>query len=171
MDQDKIMPVVVLGSVFYTWGVRNRGWTSPLGFMKGGGSRMNRPRSEEISSPPEGEDADFMNPEGEDDGPDVEKVDPGGILLRSGTVSRTVLVDSRYGPGGKHALTFTDSDEDEDEDEQEGVLPDRRVWVAKQMWAKRRPTEIDRDGARLYGVTERTIASDRAILKQQGVEG
>lgn len=42
----------------------------------------------------------------------------------------------------------------------------RTRWVARQLATGRRPTEIDRDGARLYGVTERTIARDRQDLRQ-----
>jgi hypothetical protein len=57
--------------------------------------------------------------------------------------------------------------EDDDEDD----LPPRRVWVADRIADGWRATDIDDEGAELYGVATKTIARDRRALAQRAQRG
>jgi hypothetical protein len=142
-------------------------WPGPIrvgrGVMTWRMSRHRSRRSGAYDMPPRGDVSDVMTSGEGLDEEGIESVDPGGILTRSVPAAQMVRVDTRYGPDGSHQLTLGDTD-DVPADRRP---PDRRTWVAGQVTAGRRPGDIDTEGARLYGVSPRTIARDRMTLTRQ----
>ena len=103
----------------------------------------------------------------DEDDPDDECNDTAGEGLddRERTVSF-----HRYGRGPRPVDELLDELDDEDEDDDEDWTA-RMRWVAEQLAAGRRPTDVDAAGAERFGVTQRTIARDRETLARRGRGG
>jgi hypothetical protein len=80
---------------------------------------------------------------------------------------RTMSFHHRYGRGPQPLRDLLGDDEDDDDDDDSPRLR----WVAEQLDAGRRPTDVDAAGAERFGVTQRTIARDRETLARRGRGG
>jgi len=101
--------------------------------------------------------------------PDVTTSDVTPDLDHDREVAPGVLVSrepGRYGIGPRDLDELLEEAGLIDPDDPDEHLPDRRHWVAIQLAIRppRPATAIDRDGAELYGVSERTILRDRQAL-------
>lgn len=70
------------------------------------------------------------------------------------------------GPRDLDELRAAAGIEDDDDD-----LPPRREWVADRLADGWRATDIDEEGAELYGTSTKTIARDRRALAQRAQRG
>ena len=165
---DTLMTWLSLALLGYLLGAAQGWWRSPLDVMTSSVSRLTNRRSGAMSRQEASCAGDVMTDkllDDEDDrldeGDEIEEIG-GGALVRS-------IPRRPWGPrplGDLRTEAGLDDPDDEDDQGDDDGLPPRHAWVAAQIHAGRRPTEIDRDGARLYGVSTRQLARDRAALRR-----
>lgn len=170
MDQDTIMPIIVVLGVIYVWGALNRGWTTPVDIGVDIDCRRGGHRWCGCQNPWPDDDMDIEAPDGDEmSTPDIHPQDeaPADEALQS--VLSEPLRPSQVLRGGRMAdpLAQPRGQLDAEDDVQELRQGETRIaWTRRQLDAGLlTPGEIDEVGAGKFGVDPRTVRRWRGMVK------